>query len=196
MSYNLPVILASASSRRVELLSHLLPNFDKIPADIDETINEYETPHEYVARLAKQKAETVHKSNPTSAVLGSDTIVLVDNHVLGKPANFEDSKVMLTRLSGNWHQVMTAVNIQYKNDAQETCSLSCLVTTDVEFCSLTEKEINDYWQTQEPKDKAGSYAIQGIGGKFVSQIRGSYSSVVGLPLVETKNLLKQIGIIS
>ena len=144
MSYNLPVILASASSRRVELLSHLLPNFDKIPADIDETINEYETPHEYVARLAKQKAETVHISNSTSAVLGSDTIVLVDNHVLGKPASFEDSKAMLTRLSGNWHQVMTAVNIQYKNDAQEISSLSCLVTTDVEFCLLTEKEISDY----------------------------------------------------
>jgi septum formation protein len=191
-----PLILASASSRRVELLSHLVCNFDKIPANIDETIYAHETPYEYVSRLAKEKARKIYEVNTHAAVLGSDTIVVIDGLILGKPENIRDSKEMLDKLSGRWHKVMTAVSIHYKDDAQENKALSCLVITDVEFCQLTESEISHYWQTQEPCDKAGSYAIQGIGGKFVKQIKGSYSSVVGLPLVETKELLKQIGIIT
>lgn len=196
MTGNMPLILASASSRRVELLSHLLPKFDKMPADIDESVFEGESPEAYVSRLARQKAETIHKQFPQQAVLGSDTVVVKDNQILGKPCNFAHSKSMLSLLSDGWHQVMTAVNIQFIDDAQEKTSLACLVKTNVEFCRLDEKEITDYWQTFEPQDKAGSYAIQGIGGKFVKQIHGSYSAVVGLPLVETQELLKQIGAIS
>lgn len=189
-------VLASASSRRAELLSYLLKDFKKQAANIDESLRQNESASGFVTRLAKEKAKSVLSSNKDAYVLGSDTIVVVGDVVLGKPNNLQHSKDMLTLLSGGWHQVMTAVSIQYYDQMQQIAELSCLVITHVEFCHLSDEEIVEYWHTQEPQDKAGSYAIQGIGGQFIKQIRGSYSAVVGLPLVETKLLLTQIGIVS
>jgi len=191
----MPLILASASSRRVELLSHLTSNFECHAANIDESQKPQETPMQLAQRLSYQKAVCVRNKFPAAAVLGSDTIVVVDNDALGKPLNFNQSIRMLQRLCNRWHEVITAVSIVYPNKSGETAHVSCCVQTEVQFSAVSDKQIYDYWQTGEPRDKAGSYAIQGIGGQFVTQIKGSYSAVVGLPLAETRRLLVDIGIL-
>ena len=187
---NSPLILASQSPRRKELLAQLGYQFHSINADIDEAILDNETPYDYVKRLALAKAKYVAQDQPNNvAVLGSDTSVVYQNTILGKPENLTESLKMLTMLSNNTHQVLTAVAV-----AQGQKTQTIVVTTDVTFKALSVNEIENYWHTNEPQDKAGSYGIQGIGGQFVTHINGSYSAVVGLPLFETAQLLAQFNL--
>lgn len=180
-------MLASQSPRRKELLASIVSEFDVKAADIDETPLTDESAFDYVARLAQQKAQVIAKKHPGYAVIGSDTAVVVNGVILGKPEDLKDSTRMLTLLSGKVHQVMTSFSV-VKDDETYTE----VVTTDVTFKTLDQQEIEAYWMTNEPQDKAGSYAIQGIGGKFVERINGSVSSVIGLPLVELEKVLKRI----
>lgn len=179
-----PLILASGSPRRKELLTQLGYTFTVLKTDVEESQNPAENAFEYVSRLSLDKAMAAVELEPTSVVIGSDTIVVCDDKVLEKPDDLAHAKQMLLMLSGRAHQVMTAVTIATK-EIQETV----VVSTDVWFKTLSEQEIERYWQTGEPCDKAGSYGIQGIGGRFVTRIEGSYHAVVGLPLFETDQLL-------
>jgi len=179
-----PLILASGSPRRKELLTQLGFQFSILKTDVEESQQQGETPFEYVSRLSLDKAMAAVELQPESVVLGSDTIVVCDDKVLEKPDDLAHAKQMLLMLSGREHQVMTAVTVATK-EIQETV----VVSTDVWFKTLSEQEIERYWQTGEPCDKAGSYGIQGIGGRFVTRIEGSYYAVVGLPLFETDQLL-------
>lgn len=179
-----PLILASGSPRRKELLTQLGFQFSILKTDVEESQQQGETPFEYVSRLSLDKAMAAVELQPESVVLGSDTIVVCDDKVLEKPDDLTHAKQMLLMLSGREHQVMTAVTVATK-EIQETV----VVSTDVWFKTLSEQEIELYWQTGEPCDKAGSYGIQGIGGRFVTRIEGSYYAVVGLPLFETDQLL-------
>lgn len=181
------VILASASPRRRELLSLLLEEFDCCSADIDETPIADELPEDYVLRMAVEKASAV--KNERGVIIGSDTVVVLSGNILQKPASVEDARGMLSALSGQTHQVMTAVAIMI--DAE---LMTIISTTDVTFSTLEMPLIEAYLATDEPWDKAGAYGIQGIAGSFVRRIDGSYSSVVGLPLCETRELLEGAGI--
>ncbi|WP_372759948.1 nucleoside triphosphate pyrophosphatase [Pseudoalteromonas sp.] len=179
------VYLASASPRRKELLTQLGIEFTQFSVDADERQLASELPRDYVERLARLKASSgVALGYTDRPVLGSDTVVVIDNQCLGKPRDKADFTDTLQRLSGRTHQVLTAIAF-----ASEDKVLSCIVTTDVTFKRLTDDEINAYWQSGEPHDKAGGYGIQGLGGRFVSHISGSYFAVVGLPLYETEQLL-------
>jgi septum formation protein len=183
------VILASGSSRRHELLAHLLSDFEIQVADIDETPQLGELPEALVQRLAYSKAHAIWLKNPNAIVIGADTIVTYGHEIFGKPQSQNDSMTMLNKLSGQRHIVMTGVTMFAANK-----KISKVVETEVEFTCLSNQQIQAYWLTGEPQDKAGSYAIQGIGGKFVKRINGSYSNVVGLPLVETQLMLTEMGI--
>jgi len=180
------IVLASQSPRRKQLLSSIIDDFDIQAADIDETPLVGENPKQYVARLAREKAKAVAHEETDVLVIGSDTSVVIDDEILGKPQDLEDAKRMLMMLSNRTHQVMTAFSIV--RSEQEYTEV---VVTDVTFTELNHQLIEQYWQTGEPQDKAGSYAIQGIGGRFVEKINGSVSSVIGLPLVELEKALKQ-----
>lgn len=182
------IVLASQSPRRKQLLAYIVDDFDIAVADIDESPLLEESPFDYVSRLAKSKAAKVHEQgNADAIVIGSDTAVVCDNEILGKPVDLNDSLQILQKLSGRTHQVMTSFCI-----IKDQHVVVEVVTTDVLFKALTDDEIIRYWQTQEPADKAGSYAIQGIGGKFVTRISGSVSAVIGLPLVELEHALQEI----
>lgn len=185
------LILASQSPRRKELLTQLGYNFQCLPADIDESIQSDENAAQYVARLALEKANAIaqNQADDDVVVLGSDTSVVFQQHILGKPESLDDCIAILKMLSDNSHQVVTAI-AAVKGERSEVI----VVTTDVDFKALSTQEITRYWQTGEPQDKAGAYGIQGIAGQFVKQIRGSYSSVVGLPLYETAQLLSSFGV--
>lgn len=183
-----PIILASASPRRAELLQQIGLSFSVRPADIDETPEPRETPEHYVERLARAKALAVAQSSPECLVLGSDTSVVLDRVILGKPSGASEARAMLARLSGATHQVMTAVALAWDG----VCH-SRLVVTEVRFRALSAGEIEAYVASGEPMDKAGSYGIQGLGGIFVNELRGSYSAVVGLPVQETAALLADAG---
>ncbi len=178
------ILLASGSPRRKELLEQLGYQFSIVRTDVEEVRQTDESAYDYVVRLSKDKALAGVALATDSVVIGSDTIVVCEQTVLEKPNDYQHAKEMLMRLSGRSHQVMTAVTVASKQK-QETV----VVTTDVWFKPLSEQEIEQYWQSGEPCDKAGSYAIQGIGGRFVTRIEGSYSAVVGLPLFETDQLL-------
>lgn len=182
------IILASASPRRAVLLEQIGLAFSVQPADVDETPKNGEPPEQYVQRLAMDKALAVSASAPDCLVLGSDTTVVLDGRILGKPADANDARAMLGRLSGAIHQVMTAVALARNGRSQ--CRL---VITEVCFRELSAAEIDAYIATGEPMDKAGGYGIQGLGGIFINELRGSYSSVVGLPLQETAALLEDAG---
>lgn len=189
------LILASQSPRRKELLNQLGFKFSVQVSDIDESIINAEKPHDYVLRLAKQKAQHALSLLPelerdNAYVLGSDTSVILNGVILGKPECESDCLEMLSSLSNNQHQVLTAIALVNKSGVQ-----SEVITTDVTFKALTKPEIKAYWLTGEPQDKAGSYGIQGIAGQFVKTISGSYSAVVGLPLYETAQLLINAGFI-
>lgn len=183
------LILASASPRRRELLSQIGVHFRCCPVDIDETPLADEPAQRYVERLALEKALVCLQQNPGTVVLGSDTSVVVDGRILGKPVHEEDAVRMLMLLSGRRHQVMTAVAlVSNERRCVET------VVTDVEFVELDEARCRAYWRTGEPCDKAGAYGIQGLGAVLVRGIKGSYSAVVGLPLMQTATLLQQFDI--
>jgi len=183
------LILASASPRRRELLQQIGVQFRVQVADIDETPQAGETPAAYVARLALGKAQKVAAANPGCVVLGSDTTVVLDDEILGKPENADDAARMLAALAGRRHQVMTAVAL-VKDDQQRVQT----VITNVHFAPLTAAQITAYVATGEPADKAGAYGIQGLGAVLVDAIEGSYSNVVGLPLTETAAMLQEFNI--
>ena len=179
------IYLASGSPRRQELLTQLGVAFEKIVPGIEEQRRPQESAQQYVTRLAREKAQAgVAMVDQDLPVLGADTIVILNGEVLEKPRDAAHAAEMLGKLSGETHQVMTAVALA---DRQNT--LDALVVTDVTFRVLSEHDIAGYVACGEPLDKAGAYGIQGLGGCFVRKINGSYHAVVGLPLVETYELL-------
>ena len=188
------IILASASPRRKELLAQIKITPIVHPVDLDETPLPGELPLAYVQRVAAEKSALCLTSlaailkNVEYPVLAADTAVVLDEIIMGKPKNQDDGIAMLSHLSGRSHQVYTAISLR---GAQHWQAVSL---TEVTFRALSEAEIIAYWHTGEPLDKAGSYAIQGLGGLFVESIKGSYSGVMGLPLFETAELLAKQGI--
>jgi septum formation protein len=183
------IILASASPRRMELLDQINISYRVNPVDIDETPLLNEAPLAYVLRLAAEKsAACIAQLGDSLPVLAADTAVVLGDLIMGKPKDQCDAIAMLRQLSGKMHRVYSAVSLRGCEHGQ-TVSI-----TEVTFRALTENEIVAYWQSGEPVDKAGSYAIQGLGGVFVASISGSFSGVVGLPLFETAELLVSQGI--
>ena len=186
------LVLASASPRRAELLRAAGFDVDVLPAEVDETMDVEETPDGYVRRVAQLKAQTVARRMPGRVVLGADTIVVVDHDVLGKPADAEDARRMLRRLSGREHVVMTAVclvNPAAREGASKRLELRVVRTT-VEFSPLSGAEIDWYIASGEPMDKAGAYAVQGLAARFVARVDGSYSNIVGLPVAVVYDLCR------
>ncbi|ELY2497992.1 septum formation inhibitor Maf [Cronobacter muytjensii] len=179
--------LASGSPRRQELLGMLGVTFERLVSGVEEQRAEEEAPQDYVTRLARDKARAgVALAARDLPVLGADTIVVLDGDVLEKPRDAAHAAEMLGRLSGQTHQVMTAVALADRQRVRER-----LVITRVTFRTLTAQDIAAYVGSGEPMDKAGAYGIQGLGGCFVRSIEGSYHAVVGLPLVETWELLSE-----
>ena len=183
------IILASRSPRRVELLNQIGIDPDVIPADLDESIHAGESPADYVLRLAREKAITVASQYADAIVLSADTAVVLGEHIFGKPESLEHAVQMLQLLSGNTHQVLSAVAVSCNG-----CCSSRTVVSRVTFRAIEMDEIHRYWETGEPCDKAGSYAVQGLGAVFIRSIEGSYSAIMGLPLFETTELLADCGI--
>lgn len=185
------VYLASASPRRRELLQQIGVRFDVVKVDVPEIRQPGESPREFASRLARQKAETGWQALASGArrpVIGADTIVVVDDIIMGKPVNRDDGIAMLQRLAGRSHQVITAIAV-----CGEQCSVAVNEST-VRFRALARQECEQYWQSGEPQDKAGGYAIQGLAAVFIVELHGSYSGVMGLPLYETAQLLSQYNI--
>lgn len=182
------IILASSSPRRRELLQQVGIDFDVKSFEIDESPNLHEAPADYVVRLAIEKAQAAINQLPADTiVIAADTTVTIDGQILGKPANQAEAFAMWQRLSGRDHFVMTGVAV-----AKNQTVLHRRVTTEVHFAHLSHADMLAYWQTGEPIGKAGGYAIQGKGAAFIPRIHGSYSNVVGLPLFETLDLLKEL----
>lgn len=184
------IALASASPRRRELLSQLAVDFIVVQAPIDESVLPGEQAVDYVRRLAIGKAAAGFQSQATQVrlpTLGADTIVVVDGQILGKPVDQADFIRMMHLLRNRCHQVYTAVAI-HSAELQRDVT----VKTDVWFGPLSDQQIMAYWQSGEPADKAGGYGIQGLGGRFIEKIHGSYFAVVGLPLFETAALLEPV----
>lgn len=187
-----PLFLASGSPRRRELLTQIGVAFSVIGAEIDETPLPDESPAAYVERLARGKAQAGRarlNANAQACVLGADTAVVLDGKILGKPLDEADALAMLMSLSGQEHEVLTAIALL----DGERCE-SRVVRSLVRFRPINAAEASAYWASGEPRDKAGGYGIQGLGAVFVSSLNGSYSAVVGLPLCETAELLGHFGI--
>lgn len=180
--------LASSSPRRQEILRALGLTFTAQGADIDESRLDGETPEQMVLRLAAAKASAAVAAEG-QLVLGADTAVVLGGRVLGKPRDESDAVEMLLCLSGCTHRVLTGVALQTSAGSKVVVS-----ATDVRFREIDRDEARAYWHSGEPRDKAGAYAIQGLGGMFVEAISGSYSGVVGLPVFETVNLLRAAGV--
>ena len=189
------IILASSSPRRRELLDQIGVRYEVQSADVDETPLPSETAEALVQRLACLKAQAVWQQRQQTVasgvlpVLGSDTLGLLEGELLVKPRDFADAQAMLRRMSGKWHDILTAVALTTAAGTQVITSYSR-----VKFHSVTDATILAYWQTGEPQDKAGAYAIPGRGAVFVDKLEGSYSGVMGLPLFETAQLLANAGI--
>ena len=185
-----PVIcLASNSPRRRELLSQIGVSHTVMAADIDESVLSGESPRAYVVRLAREKALAVRQTGQPLPVLAADTTVVVDGRVFGKPRDRADAIYMLSELAGRAHEVLTAVALVGARGAGERLSSNTVC-----FRKISADECAAYWETGEPRDKAGGYAIQGLGAVFVESLSGSYSAVMGLPLFETGELLQAAGI--
>ncbi|MCS6957004.1 MAG: Maf family protein [Aquificaceae bacterium] len=179
------LVLASESKRRVQILKMLGFNFLVIPSYIEE--NHMGHPVLTARRLAFRKAFTVWKDYKFATVLGADTIVVLGNKILGKPRDKEDAKAMLRNLSGKWHKVITGVAILSPKG-----KISFHDTVWVKFAPLSNKEIEEYVDTEEPMDKAGAYAVQGIGARFIEKISGDFYTVMGLPASKTYRILKDV----
>lgn len=182
--------LASMSPRRRELLEQIGVHPTVIKVDVDETPLPHEAPDAYVLRLAQDKAEAGKEATNAMAklpVLAADTAVVVDGTILGKPRNRDDALEMIQQLSGRSHQVLTGIAL-YDNSCE--CRLSSSTVT---FRTVSQAEAQAYWDTGEPVDKAGGYAIQGVAALFISHLDGSFSGVMGLPLYETSQLLQRAG---
>ncbi|HEU4843342.1 MAG TPA: Maf family protein [Burkholderiaceae bacterium] len=196
------IYLASKSPRRRELLRQIGIDFELLllrsdgprGADVTEDVIPGETPAVYVARVAREKAAfaytlVLRRHLMPRAVLSADTTVTLDGDILGKPANPNEAKAMLQRLSGRTHQVLTSVAVHHADFAGQVTQVS-----DVRFCTLSQAAIDAYCATQEPYDKAGGYGIQGLAAQFIEHIEGSHSGIMGLPLFETVQLLRQAGL--
>jgi nucleoside triphosphate pyrophosphatase len=184
------VCLASVSPRRRELLSQIGVPHVVVGADIDETARPGEAPRDYVLRMARQKALTVWERGERLPVLAADTTVVLDDVIYGKPRDRADGIAMLGRLSGRMHGVLTAVALADSRGVDLRLSVST-----VRFRELTPEECAAYWDTGEPHDKAGGYAVQGAAAVFIESLSGSYSGVMGLPLFETAELLRAAGVL-
>ncbi len=186
------LVLASSSPRRAELLRQLHLSFRVVPPEVSERPVPDELAVDFAARLSLAKAEAVFESlseRESTVVIGADTLVVLDADVLGKPQNRRDAIEMLMRLSGRGHSVVTGVSL-----VGATRKETIVTETIVVFRELTIEECENYWRTGEPCDKAGAYGIQGLGAIFVASIEGSYSNVVGLPLMETAERLRDFGV--
>ena len=181
------LILASASPRRAEILRSVGWPFEALPAHIDESREEGERADAYVERIALAKAEAAAARAPGSLVLGADTVVVIDDQILGKPCDEGDANRMLRVLNGRRHQVLTGVALVNEVTGQSKVAHE---VTDVRFAEMSDEEINWYVATGEPMDKAGAYAIQGHGALFIKEIRGDYFNVVGLPVRLLYSLIK------
>jgi len=188
-----PIILASQSPRRRRLLEAAGLSFRVIPSQVQEENFEAADPEAYAKTLAQAKAKDVAEKHPESWVIGADSIVLIDGKILEKPSSISDARRMMALLSGKTHQVLTGYAINHAGDAH---AFSDVEITEVAFKTLTDEEIEWYIQTPEPYDKAGGYAIQGLGSFMVKQIKGSYTNVVGLPVCEVLDQLYRLGVIS
>ena len=187
------VYLASGSPRRRELLQQIGVSFRVVGMAVDEAVLPDETPSAYVTRLAAAKAVAGWERSRDAhqvPVLAADTAVVLDGQILGKPADRQDAEGMLRLLSGRTHEVLTAVALRTANGLQSRISRS-----EVTFRSIAAAEARAYWETGEPSDKAGAYAIQGRGAIFIADLRGSYSGVMGLPLFETAEILCNAGLV-
>jgi septum formation protein len=188
------LVLASASPRRQELLRNAGIKFTTQPADIDETPMAGESPRQYAERLSREKAMAVFRSRPHDVVLGADTIVVIDDKILGKPVDSADAIRMLRLLSGRTHQVITGVSLVSGNQEAEKAELRTFSeTTLVSMSELSDAEIREYIATGEPMDKAGAYAIQGLAARWIPRIEGDYSNVVGLPIALVYRMLRECG---
>ena len=188
---NVPICLASASPRRHELLAQLGIDCELCAAEVDESVLPGETAADYVRRLSFDKARAVVRQpdcRSAALVLAADTAVVVDGEILGKPRGEQDAVATLLRLGGRSHEVLTGVAV-----TDGTRELAALSRSVVRFRQISVSEAHAYWRTGEPADKAGAYAIQGLGTIFVQQLQGSYSGVMGLPLFETAQLLQTFG---
>ena len=194
------MILASASPRRADLLRAAGIEFDVLAANVDESVRSGEDPEAYVRRLAEDKARAVMPQAGDRPVLAADTVVVVNGAILGKPADSEDARRMLRRLSGRIHRVVTGVALAVGGRG----SMSRAATTDVavavevtavEFAELSETDIAWYVASGESADKAGAYAVQGLASRFVTRIEGSYSNVVGLPVAVVCEMCKKAGLL-
>jgi septum formation protein len=186
------IYLASASPRRRELLRQLGVEFEVIPSNILEVRRTGESPADYVTRVARDKAQFVvrlvqERGLPARPVLGADTEVVLDGEILGKPRDRAHGMEMLRCLAGRTHEVLSAVCV-----ISRQAEHAALSTSRVAFGALTQAEIAQYWETGEPQDKAGAYAIQGRAAAFITRLEGSYSGVMGLPLHETAGILGNI----
>jgi len=173
------IILASASPRRAEILRTVGWPFEVYPVDIDEARHPAESASSYVERLAKEKAQASVVRRPGVTTIGADTIVVIDEEILEKPRDDDDARRMLRLLSGRWHEVLTGIALT--NGAPSEIRVAH-ETTEVKFAAMSEDEIDWYVLSGEPLDKAGAYAIQGLGARFIERIRGDYFNVVGLPV--------------
>lgn len=189
------LVLASASPRRVELLTQIGVEFTQFPANVNEDVLENEQAVDYVLRLAREKAFVIAFEQPEKYVLGSDTTVHINGTILGKPVDYDDFMAMMDLLSGQTHEVITAVCVASVGTTGLDMN-EAVVTSKVTFGPLSEQQRRAYWGSGEPIGKAGGYAIQGIGGQFVEHIDGSYSGIVGLPLAQTVECLQKSGVIN
>lgn len=179
------LILGSQSPRRQELLHQLGIPFEIVVPDVDESVKPGETPKVYATRIATEKAQSFSAND--TPIITADTIVVIDDQILQKPVDETDAIRMLQLLSGRTHQVFSVVCVRVGEQYQTALNIS-----DVTFRKISAQEAKDYWQTGEPSDKAGAYAIQGIGAIFIEKISGSYSGIMGLPLFETSQLLSVV----
>lgn len=203
------LVLASASPRRFDLLSQLGYQPHRLPVDIDESVEPHEAPMAYVKRMAQEKLDAALRqlegqsklaglsvNSSRLIVLAGDTICIKGDEVLTKPVDFADFKRMMNLMSGSVHTVASSFALGVLKDGAVSMLSLEIVKTDVMFKKMSEQEIGAYWDTQEPADKAGGYGIQGLGAAFVERIDGSYSNVVGLPLMEVHSALKSAGVVS
>lgn len=181
------IILASGSPRRKEILENTNLKFSVITSDIDERIFENEEPIQLVLRLAFEKCMSVAQNNPSDLVIGADTIVVLDNEILGKPKNEEEAFNTLSKLSNREHQVITGMSIVNLENEKKLVDYAI---SNVKFKKLTDQDIKDYISTKECLDKAGSYGIQGYGALLVEEIKGDYFNIVGLPISKLSDILK------
>jgi len=185
------IILASQSPRRKDLLNKMGISFEIIPSELVEMPPMGDTANSYAARMALEKAVKVGQLNPNQLIIGADTVVALGDLILGKPKSSGNAIMMLSQLSGQWHDVWTGICVyQFQHSIQYVKA----VRSQVRFRNLTPEEIEDYAASGEPMDKAGSYAIQGKGKNLIREVKGSYHNIIGLPTMELGKILQELGI--